>query len=931
MRSLYERAEELLGLDRALTDSVGGYGSAVLIQGDAGIGKSSLLAASAERATELGMTVLRAEASITETGRPYAVARSLLRGAGRDPFRVVPEGAAPSPIPVAPITLGATDRYAVEERILDALDEIVTAGPVLLAIDDLHWVDESTSAIIHALSRQIPSRPALLLLAGRRPVTGTAYEALSAALLHGGAACIRIGPLSTAAVLELAAQRLGTSPSGPLIGALERASGNPFFVNAILDHITRSAPEGGTPAVAEGVIDLSLRDSILGSVISTTAGGPEVLRHAAVLGGSFTLSYLAAMLGDEPLETWNRLGPAIQAGLVDDRGDQLAFRHDLVREALYADIPGPLRAELHHKAAEALAVTGAAATVVASHLVVGPARRDLWAARWLMRAGAEASGVAPATASGFLQRALALCPPKTAEHDEIARHLVMNLVWSANLAEAERMALTFRKDAVDAATTGTFLMAVGWAYWVTGRTNEAARLLEEGQADASLPDRDRARLAALGSWVNGFQLGRPAHARQLAARALSGAADEVAILMAQCTLTGLKYLEGHPREAAEEAARLVALGAAGSAPELRQMGTNILLVLALIDSDLIAQADAAIAEGARISRQAGSASIAAIWHRTRALRHYAVGDWDDALAELAALRELTGHSGPQLGSTAGAAIGALIALHRGEMEQARTLLTDLAPVGHGPEFRGHWVEWARASYLEAEGKTSDALETLTSLWRRCEESGPALDLPWIGPHIARLAASCGAEAAAAPVATALDRIAESGPPSFQAAALHARGIGQRDPGLLIEAASLYRPGRRRFSEAMALLDGAVILVDCGRTAEAVEVLDAATEHFRDLGAVPALRQAAAITDRVGTRGGQSGRRPRPVEGWQSLTPSEVKVARLVADGLSNPEIADRLFISRRTVESHVARILQKLAVRSRTQVVRAVLDADSPT
>jgi DNA-binding CsgD family transcriptional regulator len=143
----------------------------------------------------------------------------------------------------------------------------------------------------------------------------------------------------------------------------------------------------------------------------------------------------------------------------------------------------------------------------------------------------------------------------------------------------------------------------------------------------------------------------------------------------------------------------------------------------------------------------------------------------------------------------------------------------------------------------------------------------------------------------------------------------------------VEAAELYRPGLRRYSEAEVLLDAGEILAEQGKAADARALLRQAVPLLQDLRATPALDRAADLLSRVGGAAAKTSRRSRPTEGWASLTPSETKVAELVAEGMSNPEIAAQLFVSRRTVESHVARILTKLQLRSRTQVVKAVLEA----
>jgi DNA-binding CsgD family transcriptional regulator len=899
MSRLVGRASELAQLEAFIAAAADGVGSVVLIIGEPGIGKTSLLTAAAQFAAKLGLEIRRTTASSAEIARPFSLIRPLL-------------------------DVGSAAQGLTVEAVTDQIETFVSA-PALVAVDDLQWGDEASLHVLAALARRIPSQPAVLLLSTRAPEADSRHEAVVATLSREGAVAVRIGPLERDAVALFAADRIGAAPSPRLAATLDRAAGNPFYLGVLLDHVRASPSEEGPTDATAALLAPSLREAVLSAMTAWGAGGRELLRLASVLGPSFSLNDVACLAGRDPLEAWPDIARALGIGILEEIGDLLRFRHDLVREAVYAEIPGALRAELHRRAAEVLAGNGADASVVAAQLLWSPRRRDPWALAWLRRGAREVSSAAPATSIGLLRRALDLCEQDEVAREEVAAELAVNLVWSARFADADLVIAGLDTNGVTGATRARLLLALGWARWIEGQTIESARVFRRGADDAELPESDRRRLAGFAAWVTGFQLGRFREARDLAARAVAtgnSGTDDVARFMGLATHAGIRYLEGHPQEAAEEA-RVLADDVRRSAdPELGQVGADILWTLASVDADRIDDADAASAAGAEVSRRSGSASVAALWHRTRALRHFAVGAWDDALAELAGLRILAADTGRHLGSAVGDALQVMILVHRGQVEEATAVLGGVED--RDPEYRGHWLAWARALVLDASGDREGAVEALSSVWSQCELAGFAVDLPWIGPDLVRMALATDRADLAADVVGGLERLPTGGPPSFGAARLWCRGLVQRDASALLEAADAYEPGRRQFAGAVARLDAGEILIEGGRRPEAIPHIERALQSLQDLRAVEAMARAQRL---LGAPRSRRSRAPRPTTGWESLTATEKKVAALVVDGLSNSEIAARLFVSRRTIESHMARVLMKLQVRSRVQVVKALLES----
>jgi DNA-binding CsgD family transcriptional regulator len=192
--------------------------------------------------------------------------------------------------------------------------------------------------------------------------------------------------------------------------------------------------------------------------------------------------------------------------------------------------------------------------------------------------------------------------------------------------------------------------------------------------------------------------------------------------------------------------------------------------------------------------------------------------------------------------------------------------------------------------------------------------------------LTRLALAAGDTATAAAAAQGAAEEAARGPlPVITAAAGHCRGLMAGDPGPVLAAASYYESAGRPFDRAQALEDAAVLLAGRGDLPAGRRAFSDAARLYADLGAAWDLRRADTRLRRYGIRRGRGGRRARSAQGWDALTPTETKIARLVAVGRSNPDIAAELFLSRNTVQTHVSHILSKLGAHSRAEIIRQSL------
>jgi DNA-binding CsgD family transcriptional regulator len=261
---------------------------------------------------------------------------------------------------------------------------------------------------------------------------------------------------------------------------------------------------------------------------------------------------------------------------------------------------------------------------------------------------------------------------------------------------------------------------------------------------------------------------------------------------------------------------------------------------------------------------------------------------------------------------------ALIALHRDDLTGAqRELAASEIEAAGAPWLGTELMALARARLLESAGDVTAALDTIAGAFdTTAAGTGMALFLPNLGIELARLAVAAGQPAHAAGVGTELRRVAALNPGvgSLEAAALQARGLLTSDTDALLAAVELLRGTGRTLETARAAEDAATT------SESAVELLDEARKIYTRSGATRDLARVDATLRRLGVRRGIGGPRRRPTTGWEALTDTELKVVRLVSEHLTNAEVAERMFISRRTVQTHVSHALAKLGVATRREL-----------
>ena len=343
--------------------------------------------------------------------------------------------------------------YAVIEATVDLIESEAGAAPLLIAVEDLHWADDLSLRVVAALARRAGPSP-ISLLASCRPVPRPPLlDRVMELVTSRDGRHLRLAPLDEIDVLALASAQTGAAAAPRLRARLATTAGNPLYITELL----RSLDEDGLLRIEAGVVDVAgqglpadLRTTLIRRLSWLSAEVVELLRLASLLGGTFTLRDLATVTGRSIVDVAARLQDASQAGLVIGDGDRLAFRHDLIREAIYTDMAPAVRSDLHRAAGQALAAQGAPVTQIAQQFALGARPGDLDAVAWLERAGSEVLAVSPSSALTLFEQAVDLAPTTWPGRAALQARMIEPLAGCARFDEGEAVARIVLESSPDA-------------------------------------------------------------------------------------------------------------------------------------------------------------------------------------------------------------------------------------------------------------------------------------------------------------------------------------------------------------------------------------------------------------------------------------------------------------------------------------------------
>lgn len=933
------RASEVDELSDAFDRVASGQLAIVLMEGEAGIGKTRLLAEALEMAERRGCEVAHAKADEMEQTRPFGVIADALgcARAASDPRRadIAALLLTHERGDQGPITISSDPglRFRAVDAFSDLVESLARERPLVIGLDDLQWADPSSLLTLATLGRAAVGLPVALVGCYRPFPESDSLRGSIDSLDAAGAAHLRLRPLEESDVHDIATQLLGTEPDAGLLAAVAGATGNPLFVIELLGSImhegTLATGDGDTEVTSER-LPASLRLTILRRLSSLPVPTVHALRAGSLLGSTFSPTELAAITARPLSELAPALEAAIAAGVLDEDGSRLRFRHDLIRDATYADMTPSLRLGLHREAATRLADIGAPASRVADQFARGAAPGDPEAIEWLTKAAREAVATSPETALEFLERAVELTTEADSGRDALLIEHADALMLAGRASDALLACQSLLAREQSSTNDASARVRVGTAMLINGRPAEAMAELDavarsssstEAERVSSLGDASTARL-----WLGDFE-GATTTAEQAHAAAVP-AGDHRTDASALATQSVVACMRGAMARAIE--LNDEALNLANDSPDRAGHRYPVYATRGwiMLELDQLEQARQALDRGRRICDELGVRWPLATYQAYLAVVDFTAGAWDDAVAELEAGIEFAEESGVTYALKPSHSALALIRLHRNDLPGARQAVDKATSLGdRGSRLFDYRALWARALLLEAEGDIPQAFTTLSDRWRLCQDAGMAVDYAVVGPDLVRLARNVGDTDLAEQVTAAVSAVAaENHVSSMTGAALRCRGLLTDDAELLTQALDAYATGPRRLEIALTCEEAADLTARDGDTERARSMLERAGEIFQVLDAARGLVRVDAALRGLGVRRGRRGPRRRPQFGWESLTPTEHTVADLVAEGLSNPQIGGRLYVSRRTVQTHVSHIFTKLEIASRAQLAVTVAE-----
>ncbi len=763
--------------------------------------------------------------------------------------------------------IGRVDDGPTHDRVIELAQAAAATAPLTIVLDDLQWADPDTARTLPLIVRDLVDHRVVVAI-GVRPWPHEPHVDEMLRRLDGlGATALELGPLDIADLVDLAEERLGAAPDRDLVVALAGAGGNPFLAGTIVDLSTRPDDSGAD----------AHRSAVDRLVAALPADTVEVLGHAAVFGASFGLASVAALAGRPVEEVWTATEPARTAGVLRPVGDHHAFSHDLVRASLYDDLPIDVRAARHRRAAGLLLDRGAEPSTVVRHLVIALEGGVDDTVPLLIETAERIRFDSPESAVEMMRRlrtSRRLDEPQRLRVDEL---LAEGCVFSGRLGEAEAIARARLIETTPEPARSRFGFTLASTLFLSGKLQESADRFTElyRNGDPRGVDRGVAGVDAALARLTASDL---ATATDLCEVVLDGASSAAALAYAHGVRGLLHALDGDTATGVETATRGVAIAEAVDDPEVFRNTPHYFLAQVQVWADQHDAARATVVAGRERSALLGLGWHEPMFHLAHAESMLRCADVDAARALAEAGLRYSDDHGAHIEDARLHSIVAEAALLQGDLETAEAHLDQCdrrqrANGGHGADR----LFSVRSQLDRRHGDDAAALAGLDLLWQSLDALGAHLPMWEIAPMLVEVLVAEGQDDAAMAIVGRLEVLRHQPRPWVLT---WCRALVGADTTVLRrvrderDRASGGDLDARHLDHQLAALDGTV------------EIAEASTARsWRDL-----------------------------------LTPTEIRVVEGVAAGSTNAQIAEALFVSRRTVESHLYRTYQKLHVRNRVEL-----------
>jgi DNA-binding CsgD family transcriptional regulator len=929
--------DDLIDLaERRLGEAAAGHGQFLLLAGEAGVGKSRLLDAIRRKSRAAGFIDANGSVSPQDHEVPSSLISELARTLGR-----IPEFGTLGDDLLA--MRGVREADALGSRrlyVLDVVDHIAAAidRPVMLNFEDIQWADETSLEILGELARRLHEKPVLMVAAYRTEdlPPGAFFREWRARLIGQRLAEeARLGPLTydqTALMTTLILANGLPAPREVVQAVHQRTDGIPLHIEELLGALSEEARTDGR-AIRDAVVPETIEDAIRARLSQLSPEAREVAQAGAVIGRCFVPEVLAGIMDRKVEDLDGPIDELIQHSYLYDAGDPgfIDFRHQLLRDVLYRSVRQSDLRRLHARAAEFGAKLEGQSEIHSSVHFERAGMRD--EAHRAALAGARAAGRMSARQEAYdlYRRAIDNMPddlpvaeqaPLYEEFSDAAGAIERN---EDSLAAARRARECFLAAGLPL-QAATMLITIGGCYGRDGGSvlnglEHVAQAFAEVETEPESPE--RAATLALLYTVRAFyeldalQLDAAAADAAEALVRSEAAGDGGSALEARLTAARIEIIRGNHGtglaaglEAAREArdAGFESVGVTGY--------RNLAIAAARVMD--YGSAQAAIGEGLRYADAIEQSHCRQMMAATSGLMAWNAGRWDEG--DLIARQELA-ERGCRRGILGALDVAGLVLMGRGNVDEARRWLDESLTAGRAigevqfllPPLWGQLeLDLVAGDPASAVSRAAEGLDLATSSGER------ALLIPFVVPSVRAWLAIHRPDDAERWLARAREHL--TGWDAAAAALAHAQGLLRLATGSLavarddLESAIRGWTERHRIWEATwARLDLAQVLMRMNRYAEAATQLTTVRETAAALRSAPLLAHADELARVARGRGSIE-------EAWRPLTAREFEVARLIAEGLTNAEIADSLSIAPKTASAHVEHILAKLGVTRRAEI-----------